>query len=188
MFRLVRPISVEEYHRMGEFDVLTEHDRVELLEGLIVEKMIHNPPHEACVAIVDEVLRGLLPAGWHIRVQSAITTSDSEPEPDLAVVRGATRDYLTHHPSSTDIALIVEVADSSLEKDRLKRRLYARAGIPSYWIVNLVDHQVEVHSDPLESSASPHFREQSIHRGEQSISLAIDGTSLGSVLARDLLP
>src|SRR5579862_9140639 len=80
----VRPFTVDEYHRMIDADVLDEGDAVELLEGWIVPKMPRNPPHDATIGLADDALRIRLPAGWHVRLQSAITTSDSEPEPDLA--------------------------------------------------------------------------------------------------------
>jgi Uma2 family endonuclease len=79
-----------------------------------------------------------MPLGWRVRVQLAITTSDSEPEPDLAVVCGSIRDHARRHPAPHEIVLVIEVAASSLTVDRAKARLYARAGIPAYWIVNLV--------------------------------------------------
>src|SRR5947207_2591394 len=94
----VHRFTVEEYHRLIEHGVLTEDDRVELLEGWIVPKMTHNPPHDATIQIVDEQLRPLLRRGWMLRIQSAITLIDSEPEPDLAIVRGNSRTFLQGHP------------------------------------------------------------------------------------------
>lgn len=88
----VRRFSVQEYRRLGEIGVLDEDDRVELLTGWIVPKMNLNPVHSVCVQLADDTIRRALPAGWSIRIQDAVTTSDSEPEPDVAVVRGAIRD------------------------------------------------------------------------------------------------
>src|SRR2546423_11609672 len=113
----VHRFTVDEYHRIIQAGVLTEDNPVELLEGWIVPKMPHNPPHDATIELVEESLQSKLPAGWRIRVQLAITTDDSEPEPDLAVVRGAARSRLTSHPGPQDIALLVEVSDSSLSHD-----------------------------------------------------------------------
>src|SRR5205823_2588074 len=96
-----------------------------------------------------------LPPDWSLRIQSAITLSDSEPEPDLAVVRGDERRYAAHHPRPADVGLLIEVADSTLLGDRAdKGRIYARAGIAIYWIVNLIDRQVEVYSAPSGSGDS----------------------------------
>src|SRR5438093_733530 len=94
----VRKFSVDEYHRMIQAAVLTEDDPVELLEGWIVPKMPRNTPHDVCLDKSQDALRAVLPAGWRLRVQSAITTPDSEPEPDLAVVPGTPERYLAHHP------------------------------------------------------------------------------------------
>ena len=94
----VRRFSMDEYRRLGELGVLTEEDRVELLEGWIIPKMNLNPPHSVCVQLVNDFLRKRLPAGWIVRIQDPIRTADSEPEPDLAVVRGA--DPRLHRPSS----------------------------------------------------------------------------------------
>src|SRR5262245_53367242 len=105
----VRKFSVEEYHRMIQAGILTEDDPVELLEGWVVPKMPHNPPHDGIVDLAREVIRGKLPAGWRVRVQSAITTPDSEPEPGLVVAPGPASRYFDHHPGPSEIALVVEV-------------------------------------------------------------------------------
>jgi hypothetical protein len=95
---------VNEYHRLVQAGVLEEDEPVELLEGWIVEKIPRNPLHDAVVSLIlNRVLAPRLPAGWFCRGQSAITTTDSEPEPDIAVVRGNERDYLARHPGPADI-------------------------------------------------------------------------------------
>src|SRR5437868_6059435 len=106
----IRPFTVDEYHRMIQVGVLTEDDPVELLEGWIVLKMPRNPPHDSTIAQTQNTINKCLPAGWHVRVQSAITLSDSEPEPDLGIARGQPRDYASHHPGPVDIAALIEVA------------------------------------------------------------------------------
>ena len=93
--------------------------------------MTHNPPHDLSVSLVNAELTARAPDGWVLRVQSAITTADSAPEPDVALVRGPLRRYARAHPGPRDIALLVEVADSTLVQDREeKARIYARARIP----------------------------------------------------------
>ena len=147
----VRRFSVDEYHRLIRDGYFDDRERIELLEGWIVPKMTKNPAHDVAIDLGQEVLRGVVPGGWRVRGQSAVTTKDSEPEPDLAVVRGQVRDYRDRHPGPGDMALVVEVADSSLSRDRgLKLRIYAKAGVPVYWIVNLVDGLVEVYTEPDE--------------------------------------
>lgn len=162
----VRRFTVDEYARLGESCILTEDDAVELLEGWIVPKMVRNPRHDNAVELCDEALRAVVPAAWRVRVQSAIQTSDSQPEPDLAVVRGSARARTGRHPRPDDLALVVEVADTSLDRDRgEKARIYARALIAVYWIVNLVDRQIEVYGDPSGPTAEPCYRRREIHTG-----------------------
>jgi Uma2 family endonuclease len=184
----VRRFTVEEYHRLGDACVLTEEDDVELLEGLIVPKIIRKPIHDAMVAAAGKTLTQFLPDGWHIRIQMAVTTSDSEPEPDLAIVRGNERDYLTRHPQPEDVALVVEVAETSLERDRNKRQVYARAGIACYWIINLLDSVVEAYTGPSASGDKPQYSGEQTFRADESVPLEIAGQEIASVAATDLLP
>src|SRR5262245_14042320 len=141
--------SVARYQRMIEAGILTPEDKVELLENCVVLKMPRNPPHDSTIQHMLEKLFILRPPGWGLRVQAALTLADSQPEPDFALVRGSAADYSQQHPSSGDTGLVIEVAHSSLLRDqRDKARIYARAGIPWYWIINLVDQRIEVYSQP----------------------------------------
>jgi hypothetical protein len=170
----VRRFSVAEYHRMIETDVLGEDDAVELLEGWIVPKMPRNPPHDATVDLVQEILKTHLGNDWRVRAQSAITLDDSEPEPDLAVAPGPAERYASRHPLATEVAMVVEVADSTLTRDRsIKRRLYARSMIPFYWIINLVDAQIEVHTDPSGQGEAADYRNREIYRAGQPVPLKV---------------
>jgi hypothetical protein len=144
----IRRFSVEEYHRLAAAGILTEEDRVELLEGLISPKMVHTPIHDATVSIIEFLLRPLLRDGWILRIQSAITLQSSEPEPDLVVTKGPPYRYVDRHPQSADIGLVVEVAESSVNRDRTKVQTYAAGRIPTYWIVNLKDKTVEWFDSP----------------------------------------
>ncbi len=184
----VRRFTVEEYRRLGESGILSEDDRVELLEGWIVPKMVHNPPHDNAVELAADTLRVRIPAGWSVRVQSSIRTADSEPEPDLAVVRGSARSRSGRHPTPEEIALVVEVADASLDRDRRsKARVYARAGIAVYWIVNLVDRQVESHEDPSGPAPEPHYGRRAVHRPGELLALRV-AESIASFDPAELLP
>src|ERR671939_923995 len=98
-----RRFTVDEYHRLTELGILTEDDNLELIEGYLVLKMPRNPPHDGTIHRVLKRLVKLLPPGWDVRVQSAVTLVDSEPEPDLAVVREDPCGYLTRHPTAADI-------------------------------------------------------------------------------------
>lgn len=185
----VRRFTVAEYRRLAEVGILGEHERVELLEGWIVPKRVHNPPHDNAVELVDEALRARLPPGWRVRVQSSITTADSEPEPDLILVRGSARDRKGRHPNPSEVGLIVEVADSSLETDRRdKARLYARASIPCYWIVNLVDRCVEVHAQPAQVDGVPRYRRVETRSAGQSVELVLDERPVATLAVDELLP
>lgn len=140
--------TVAEYQRFVQIGAFGADDPIELLEGWVVEKMPKNPPHDGMIDVVLAVLNAVVPAGWYVRVQNTLVTADSVPEPDLAIVRGAGRDYLRRHPQGSDAALVIEVADSSVGRDREKRRLYARAGVPAFWIINVEADCLEVYSDP----------------------------------------
>jgi len=185
----LRPFSVSEYHRLIELGILTEEDDAELLNGWIVRKMSRNPPHDTALALVSEALRAVLPADWFCRGQSAVTTSRSEPEPDVTVVRGPIRRYAHHHPRPDDIALAVEVADSSVTLDRtVKGPIYVRDGIPVYWIVNVPDQQVEVYTDPTGPADEPAYRQQRHYRQSESVPVIVDGREVGTIPVSDVLP
>jgi Uma2 family endonuclease len=185
----VHRFSVEEYQRMGELGILTEDDRVELLEGWIVPKMHRNPPHDGTIEILARWLNRVLPAGCGCRIQSALVTADSQPEPDLVVVRGDPLERLRRHPGPQDIGLVIEVADTSLESDRgEKSRIYARAKVPCYWIVNLVDQQIEVRTEPTGPRRRPVFRKESIYQRDDVIHLILDGNVVASPLVTEFFP
>jgi Uma2 family endonuclease len=167
---------------------LTDEDHVELLEGWITPKMIHNPPHDLAVGLAEEAIRGPLTDEWKIRIQSAITTEDSKPEPDVAVVKGPLRRYANRHPEPGDIALIVEVADTSVVRDRFKCQLYARAAIPAYWIVNVTERQVEVFAQPTGLPDEPRYARQDVYKPGDSVPLQLSGQPPSSILVGDLLP
>ena len=180
----VRRWTLAEYHALidqGMFD----DERVELLEGWIVPKMTRNPLHEATITIVDGALRFLLPLDTLMRIQSAVTIGNSEPEPDLAIVQGLAQDYLHHHPTAGEIHLLVEVADSSLRKDRRKAAIYAAAEVPVYWIINLTERQVEVFESPHPQGRS-YEEARVLHPGETLV-LKLGEHEI-SIRVDDLLP
>ncbi|MBM4256161.1 MAG: Uma2 family endonuclease [Deltaproteobacteria bacterium] len=181
-------LSVDQYHAMIQAGILTDDDPVELLEGWLVTKMSKNPKHRVVTQLIREAIAQILPTGWYVDVQEPVTTKDSEPEPNVAVVRGNRRQYFDHHPSPQDIALVVEVADSSLRRDRtLKKRIYAAAGISIYWIVNLLANEIEVHSEPSEPSEQPDYRQQQTFGLEDTIAIILHGREIGSLSVRELL-
>ena len=145
-----RTFTIEEYRRMGEIGILSEDDRVELIEGEIVKMSPIGKRHAAAVEAVDEVARERLGRSVNVRVQNPIQLDDhSEPQPDISILKRRDDYYKHAHPKPEDVLLLVEVSDSTLEYDRqIKVPLYARAGITEVWIINLVDERVEMFADP----------------------------------------
>ena len=141
--------TLEQYHAMVRSQVLTEANALEFLDGFLVPKMVKKPAHRISTRLVRQILEQWIPAGYYVDSQEPITLGGSEPEPDVAVILGKTTDYRDRHPGAAEVLLVVEVAEATLERDRgLKKRLYAAEGIADYWILNLVDRQLECYSDP----------------------------------------
>ena len=185
----IRRFTVAEYHRMIDAGILTEDDNVELLKGWIVPKMARNPPHDGTIDVLEGAIAPQLLANWFLRVQSAITTDDSEPEPDLAAVRGHRRTFMQRHPGPADIGMLIEVADPTLAQDRqVKGPLYALARVPGYWIVNLGDRCIEVYTDPDGTPASPRYNTRKDYRPGDTIPLILDAQLVASFAVNDLLP
>ena len=143
-----RRVTVDEYHRMIAAGTLGEDDRVQLVHGAVVAMTPQGPAHALAIQNLTRLLAQALPRELALRPQLPLTLEDdSEPEPDLAVVRLEDSRSREHHPRTA--LLVVEVAGDSLRLDReAKAALYARAAIPEYWIVNLIENTVEVHRDP----------------------------------------
>jgi Uma2 family endonuclease len=143
----VRRWTREEYEKMIDAGIFPPETRAELVEGAIYNMTPQKSRHATAIRAAEEALRSAFALGYDVRTQLPIALSpSSEPEPDIAVAPGSWRDYVDAHPSSA--VLIVEIADTSLEYDRHKGRVYARSGIEEYWIVNLADRWVEVYGDP----------------------------------------
>ncbi len=144
-----------EYERLVDLG-LFQGDPVELIAGQLVVAEPQGSYHATAVGAADDALRAVLPPGWIVRAQMPVALdAESAPEPDLVVVAGTRTDYRESHPAR--FALIVEVADSSLDFDRQQKgSLYARAGVEDYWIVNLIDRVLEVYRDPRQDPMAPH--------------------------------
>jgi Uma2 family endonuclease len=186
--------SVAQYHTMLHVGILEEGDRLELLEGILVAKMTKNPPHRISTKLIREALENITPDTWYVDSQEPITLVDSEPEPDVVIIRGKTTDYRDRHPVAADVVLVIEVADSTLERDRTsKQRIYARAGIAIYWILNLRDRQLEVYTEPLAATSEEesHYGQCTIFAETASVSVFwLDGSSdreFGVISVKELL-
>jgi Uma2 family endonuclease len=177
---LIWRLSVEQYHAMIQAGILTEDDPVELLEGWLVTKMPKNPKHSASTRFIRQALEDLISAGWYVDSQEPLTTVDSEPD---------RRQYTDRHPGPQDVVLIVEVADSSLRRDRVfKKRLYAAAGILVYWVVNLPEARIEVYTDPSGPDERPDYRQRQDYGRSDAVPVLIDGVEVGRLPVDDLLP
>lgn len=182
-------LSVEQYHAMAKAGILDEDAPVELLDGWLVEKMTKNPPHSIATRRVRDALNRLIPDTWYADSQEPITTDDSEPEPDVRVARAEVRENRERHPTPEEVPLVVEVAESSLRRDRTtKLAIYARARIAVYWIVNLVDGRIEVYSEPSGPRNKPFYRSCREYGPSDEIPVVLDGALVGSLAVRDLLP
>jgi Uma2 family endonuclease len=188
---MLRRFSVEQYHRMIEAGILGPDDRVELLDGYVVEMNPILAPHAYSVERTRKALERLVPGGWIVRPQQPISLSSSEPAPDVAVVRGRDEDFAARHPRPEEIPLLVEVADTTLRRDReLKLPLYAAAAIYEYWILNLQERQLEVYRQPQSPSGgrAAHYHSREIVAASGSVALDLDGQLLGEIAVIDLLP
>ena len=144
--------SIAEYHRLGELGFFAPDERVELIRGEIIKMASKGRLHSVCNSLLLRELYPLLGKRAMLRGQEPIILSaDSEPEPDVAIARNRSDNYLSSHPEPADILLVIEVSDSTLKYDqKTKLSLYAEAGISNYWIFNLVDIQLEMHSEPYQ--------------------------------------
>ena len=140
----VSPLTVEEYHRLGEFN---EHGRrTELVRGIVIEKMSKSPMQRTLASVLYRLIAGRLPKGFTAWKEEPLTLRDSEPEPDISVTRGGERNFMESHPGTAE--LVVEIAVSSPALDRENVSLYAEAGVKEYWIVLGSLREVEVYRRP----------------------------------------
>lgn len=182
-----RPLKRVEYERLVDLGMFAG-ERLELLDGSLVVREPQKAPHATAVQAIQEALRQAFGPDWNVRPQLPIALDNtSEPEPDMAVVRGSYRDYRRRHPARP--VLLVEVSDATLVRDRHKGGLYARAGVADYWILNLIDEVLEVYRQPHRSRGSRfgwiYTEVQVFRRGEVATPLAAPRVR---VAVDDLLP
>src|ERR1051326_6856935 len=162
----------DDFHRAIDLGVLTENDRIELINGELYEKFPQKRPHSFAIQLLAEALQASFGTQFHIQQRFPVGVGiDGEPEPDIAVIRGSFRDYVNEHPTEKDVALIVEVSDWTLRMDRrLKGEMYARAGIPEYWILNLQNRHIECYREPtLEEDDSWYYRAITLYREKDNL-------------------
>jgi Uma2 family endonuclease len=184
---LLRRFTVDEYHALLDAGVFAEDENYELLRGLLVHKMGKKRRHSLVTRRLRQFLEPML-KGVYVDSQEPVTTADSEPEPDVYVIRGCPEDYIDHQPLARDTLLVAEVAESTLVQDRgLKKSIYAEAGIPVYWIVNLVDRQIEVFTQPTGPAEQPTYAGCEVIRADGEVPVVIDGHEVGRLAVKDIL-
>ncbi len=182
-------LSVDQYEAMAASGAIPTNHRVHLINGCLVTKMTQKPPHVVADDLLGAELARIVPARrYYTRGAKPIRLPDrdSEPEPDRCVVRGKALDYAEQHPGPADIVLVAEVADTSRLAINRKyaTELYGPAGIPVYWIVNLVDRQVEVYGDPGPAG----YGSCTVYPEGQSVPVVIRGRRVGRIAVKDILP
>jgi Uma2 family endonuclease len=180
-------ITVDEYDRIVRSGALENPSRIELIDGYMVDKMAKSPEHSFSATATHQAFVARLPAGWLARQEQPVRIpAYNEPEPEVSVIRGTIADYRHRSPGPGDVALLVEVSDSSLGQDRgVKLVAYARDGIPVYWIVNLVDRQVEVYTRPVKAGR---YRSRKDYKPGQQVPVVIAGQQLPPIAVDDILP
>ncbi|MBI4498167.1 MAG: Uma2 family endonuclease [Chloroflexi bacterium] len=165
-----RRFTVDEYYRMAKAGILSEDDRVELIDGEIIQMPPIGPRHAWCVDRLTELFVRTFSDAAQVRVQNPVRLSQySEPQPDLALLRRQPK-YAAAHPTPEDILLAVEVSDTSAAFDRrVKAPLYARSGIGELWLVHLSQNTVTVYQDPTPDG---YRAVRTVHRGERLAPLA----------------
>ena len=167
----VWPLSVQAYHVLGEMGLIPE--KTELLYGQVFHDMPKSPFHRLLLMRLLELIRNALPPGLHVQPEQPIVCGDSEPEPDLSVIRGSIDDYATEHPRTAE--LVIEICVSTHDYDRSKLRAYASAGVKECWFVLGPEKQIEIHHKPMDEQ----FTQRTLHGPSgQVTSVGVPGISV----------
>jgi Uma2 family endonuclease len=179
-------ITVDEYERIIRSGALHDPDRVELIDGFMVDKMGKSAEHGFSTKRTIRAMEGRLPGGWTWRSEQPIRIPDyDEPEPDITIVRGSDEDYEHRIPGPDDVGLLIEVSLTTLDRDRNEKgSAYARGRIPVYWIINLVDRQIEVYTRPGPDG----YQSQVIYTVGQVVPIEIDGNGCDALDVRFVMP
>lgn len=180
--RLAR-LTVDQYHDLIAAGILGSDSRIELLDGLLVEKMPKSPLRTAVLKLILRRLGELPSDGFHLAQEAPVTlhSQDSEPEPDVAIIRGQITDYLAAHPTPTDVLLLIEVANTSLRKDLRNAARYAVAGIERYLVVDVVAETFTLHEQPTAEG----YRDA---RTVEEVAIGVDGDVIGTLSRTDAFP
>ena len=178
-------MSIDQYERLVGSGVFTKRDKLQLVNGILVAKMVQNPAHSVADLLCGKALARVIPIGWHLRPDKPVRLPpDGEPEPDQCVVRGEERDYSQRHPGADDVGLLVEIADTSLAADRRMARTHSAGGISVYWIVNVREAQIEVYTEPTADG----YAVIRVYKAGEDVPVILAGTEVGRVAVSDVLP
>lgn len=182
-------LTVRQFEKMIEAGIFRDKDHVELLGGILVDKMTKNDPHDFTVDFLGRTVGKIVEPAWIVRQEKSIVLGRfSRPQPDLAIVRGPSERYRLGAPRPADIASLIEVSDSSYAKDRRANwGRYAAVRIPVYWIVNIPQFQIEIFSVPMGRGRSAAYRDFTIYRGDDQVPVILEGNELGRIPVRDIL-
>lgn len=183
-------LTVQQFERMIDVDIFPEGAHVELLAGILVDKMQKSNPHDCVVGQLADKLRTLLPPGWAVREEKAVVLGKRDrPTPDIAVARGKHRDYALFAPRSADVVLLVEVVDSSHSYAMdfgMKWMRYARAGVPVYWVVSPLLKEVMVYATAIGSGRTAEYRDARKFGIDDDVPVVIEGHEVSRVPVREL--
>ncbi len=182
-------LTVRQFEKMIEAGIFRETDHVELLGGILVDKMTKHDPHNFAVGALGDKLHPIVGAAWVICEEKPILLGAfSRPEPDAALARGPRDRYRSATPRPADLGMLIEVSDSSYAKDRGKKwRQYASARIPVYWIVHLSQAQIEVYTEPSGTGRSASYLNVAIYGRDDQVPVILEGKELGRFVVRDVL-
>ena len=182
-------LSVAKYEEIARLGILGPGDKVELLHGMLARRMPIRTPRAFATVMLDRLLQSLCGRTWCVRSQQPVGVSDdSMPEPDVSVANGSILDYLEWHPTAAQTVLVVEVSDSSLRLDLgVKLALYAAALIPEYWVVDVVNGKLHVHTLP-HGGAKPGYRNVAVLGIDDEVPVALRGEAFGVIRVGEFLP
>ena len=182
-------LNVEQFLRIVATGVLDDV-RVELIRGRLVKRMTKYEPHNQAVESLTERLRAILGPDYFVREEKSVQLGEhSRPEPDVAVVRGERKSYYPKGPQAEHLALVAEVSDSTYAKDRGPMwSLYASAGVPVYWVVNVPKKQIEVYSEPAGKGRAAGYGKAEVFAAGSEVPVVVDGRESGKIAVNDILP
>jgi hypothetical protein len=184
-------VTVAEFHRMCEAGIFGVEPRVELLEGVLLDKMTKGQPHVIATDLIDDLLHRITPAGYHVVMGNPLTIEDraGEPEPDAMIVRGAIRDYAQRRRTPADAALVIEVSETSYDIDRISKwAVYAASRVAAYWILDLNQRRLEVFHGPSGEGLNAYYAQARILTADDPVPLILDGREAARFAVRDILP